>query len=162
MSERQRVRSGGCQCGAVRYAFYAEPLGTSVCFCRMCQKALGSYEAPFTSVGLADFAWTRGTPGSFHSSADVERHFCRDCGTPLSCRNHHSERISLTVGSLDEPHRVRPDRQFVPEGRPALFAQIAGLPEVATASWMTAEVAAGVASRQHPDHDTEAWPPHRA
>lgn len=158
MSERQRVMTGGCQCGAVRYAFYAEPIRTSVCFCRMCQKALGSYEAPFTSVGLGDFAWTRGTPGSFHSSADVERHFCRDCGTPLSYRNHTAQHISLTVGSLDEPHRVRPQRQFVPEARPAFFGEIPTLPEVATASWMTPEVAKGVASRQHPDHDTDAWP----
>jgi hypothetical protein len=36
---KQPVLSGGCQCGAVRYALYAEPEGASVCHCRMCQKA---------------------------------------------------------------------------------------------------------------------------
>ena len=37
---RQPVATGGCQCGAVRYALYAMPEG-SVCHCRMCQKAVG-------------------------------------------------------------------------------------------------------------------------
>ena len=33
--------TGGCQCGAVRYALLALPLEVSVCHCRMCQKASG-------------------------------------------------------------------------------------------------------------------------
>ena len=46
--ERQMVHSGGCQCGAVRYALYAEPYGTQICHCRMCQKAFGAFYAPLT------------------------------------------------------------------------------------------------------------------
>ena len=66
MSEtRTPVHTGGCQCGAVRYALYAEPTNPHVCHCRMCQKAFGSYFAPLAGVPLGDFAWTRGSPGVF-------------------------------------------------------------------------------------------------
>ena len=69
--------TGGCQCGAVRYALKSEPTGASICHCRMCQKAFGNYFAPLTGVPLADLEWTRGQPGIFKSSEAVERGFCR-------------------------------------------------------------------------------------
>ncbi len=41
--------TGGCQCGAVRFA--CESLGrASLCHCRMCQKAFGSYFAPLATA----------------------------------------------------------------------------------------------------------------
>ena len=39
MSEQRKpVLTGGCQCGAVRYALYAAPDRAGICHCRMCQK----------------------------------------------------------------------------------------------------------------------------
>ncbi len=58
--ECQVLHSGGCQCGAVRYALTAEPYGTHICHCRMCQKAFGAFYAPLTLIRYKDFAWTRG------------------------------------------------------------------------------------------------------
>src|SRR5690606_35636756 len=95
---RAPVMTGGCQCGAVRYALYAEPSGPHICHCRMCQKAFGSYFAPLAGVALADFAWTRGRPRVFNSSSVVERGFCGDCGTPLSFRYTDGERIAISLG----------------------------------------------------------------
>ena len=60
LDERLPVLTGGCQCGAVRYALYAMPERASICHCRMCQKQFGSYFGPFTSVAPGEFAWTRG------------------------------------------------------------------------------------------------------
>ena len=99
--QRNPVLTGGCQCGAVRYALYAEPEHASVCHCRMCQKAMGNAFAPFAAVRLDDFRWTRGKPSIFRSSPIVERGFCRDCGTPLSFRYTDGDRIDVSIGSLD-------------------------------------------------------------
>lgn len=83
---RAPLHTGGCQCGAVRYALHSEPTDPHVCHCRMCQKAFGNAFAPLAGVALSDFAWVRGEPGIYRSSEVVERGFCRDCGTPLSFR----------------------------------------------------------------------------
>ena len=47
-----------------RYALYAEPTNPHVCHCRMCQKAFGSYFAPFAGVPPGDFAWEGARPAS--------------------------------------------------------------------------------------------------
>jgi hypothetical protein len=145
--------TGGCQCGAVRYALYSEPTGPSICHCRMCQKAFGSYFAPLTGVPMKDLAWTRGRPGTFRSSEAVERGFCRDCGTPLFFRYVDRDRISVSIGSLDEPGRIRPEVQYGIESRLPAFATLAALPGETTEESTAPEMLAKMASRQHPDHD---------
>ncbi|MGO4572282.1 GFA family protein [Microvirga sp. 2TAF3] len=143
--------TGGCQCGAVRYALASEPTGASICHCRMCQKAFGNYFAPLTGVPLKDLVWTKSEPGIFKSSEAVERGFCRDCGTPLSFRYVESNRISVSIGSLDDPGRVQPETQYGMESRLAAFETLHTLPE--TEDSATPEELAKMASRQHPDHD---------
>ncbi len=160
MSEqRTALHTGGCQCGAVRYAFYREPFNTHICHCRMCQKAFGSFFAPLTVIKLEDFAWTRGAPSLFMSSPLVERGFCARCGTPLSFRQVETDRIDLSIGSLDAPEKLRPARQIGTESRMPWFAMLAGLPESSTEAYLSPERLAKIESRQHPDHDTESWPP---
>ena len=112
MPNRETVHTGGCQCGAVRYALYAQPTHGSICHCRMCQKASGNYFAAFARVPLDEFAWTRGEPAVFKSSELVERGFCRDCGTPLFFRYVDLPRLSVAVGSLDDPSTFKPDQEL--------------------------------------------------
>ena len=129
MSEtRKAVHSGGCQCGALRYALYAEPSNPHICHCRMCQKAFGSFFAPLAIVPLADFAWTRGAPAIFLSSPVVERGFCAACGTPLTFRFLEEDQIDISIGSLDDPAAVRPREQVGVEARLAWFAELHALP----------------------------------
>ena len=47
-------------------------------------------------------SWTRGAPKIFASSDFAERGFCADCGTPLTYRATSSDRIAVTLGSLDD------------------------------------------------------------
>lgn len=145
--------TGGCQCGAVRYRLLAKPTKASVCHCRMCQKASGNYFQAFTGVKRRQFQWTRGSPGTFRSSELVERDFCRDCGTPLTYRPADTDRISVTIGSLDDPGQVRLEWQFGVESRIVDLAALAGLPTLTTEQWSTPERLAKLATRQHPDHD---------
>jgi hypothetical protein len=120
----------------------------------MCQKAFGSFFAPLCVVKLADFAWTRGEPGVFMSSALVERGFCRDCGTPLSARDRDGDEMDVSIGSLDEPVRVRPTKQLGIESRIAWFADLHLLPATATEDDIAPERLAELKSLQHPDHET--------
>ena len=126
--DRQAVLTGGCQCGRVRYALYSEPVSADICHCRMCQRALGNLFGGFTGVRLDDFAWTRGAPRTYQSSSIVERGFCGDCGTPLSFRYLERDKISVTIGSLDQPARVRPTEQVGIESRVPWLQDALGLP----------------------------------
>jgi hypothetical protein len=119
----------------------------------MCQKALGNLFAPFTGVRRRDLAWTRGAPGTFRSSNLVERGFCRDCGTPLTFAYVDSDRISVTIGSLDHPEAVAIEEQVGTESRLPAFATLHLLRESTTDGSNPAGFAAKVVSHQHPDHD---------
>ena len=130
---RAPVLTGGCQCGAVRYALYAEPKTADICHCRMCQRAMGNlFMAAAGGVALEDFAWTWGEPALFRSSSVAERSFCARCGTPLSFRYLERPTIAITIGSLDEPVRARPTRQYGVESRVPWFHELADLPGTRT------------------------------
>lgn len=153
-----RQFTGGCQCGAVRYAVEG-PFGhASICHCRMCQKAFGGYFAPLASVPLERIAWTRGRPAAFRSSNVVTRGFCRDCGTPLTYAIDGLPRISIALGSLDDPAAVQPTVQYGNEMRIGWIAEILETPAYTTDD-DPEPFPVPIRSFQHPDHDTEHWPP---
>ena len=158
--QRKPVLTGGCQCGAVRYALYSEPDRAGVCHCRMCQKAVGGPFKAWANVRMENFAWTRGQPTVFRSSSAAERGFCSHCGTPLYFNYvKRPEAISVTVGSLDNPGAVRLSRADGMEGRLANFSPelLADLPTQPTGAGGAPEDLSHITSYQHPDHDT---PPH--
>jgi hypothetical protein len=152
------THSGGCQCGAVRFKVEG-PLGdASVCHCRMCQKAFGGLYAPLVSVRDAKLTWTRGTPKYFQSSNFVKRGFCENCGTPLTYEA--PDGVALAIGAFDAPQDIAPKIQWGVEAKLAYADHIAELPNRDTlANADEAPFLADVVSYQHPDHDTDVWPP---
>jgi hypothetical protein len=152
--------TGGCQCGAVRYAISGPLDRPSICHCRMCQKAFGSFFAPLVGVPMEKFELTRGGLAIFKSSDVVERGFCRDCGTPLSFRYVDGDKMDVSIGSLDEPSRAKPIVQFGTESRLSWLDDLASLPGSTTEDddpeGRVPRIRA--TNRQHPDHDTAAWP----
>jgi hypothetical protein len=164
MSEQRKpVLTGGCQCGAVRYALYAMPERAGICHCRMCQKAVGGPFSAWANVASQDFAWTRGAPGSFRSSSAAERDFCASCGTPLGFRYiRRPGAVSVSIGSLDTPEAVTLKEVEGIESRWASFdpAALAALPAHRTGEAGASADLAQIATYQHPDHDTPAdWRP---
>jgi hypothetical protein len=145
--------TGGCQCGRVRYAITGPLENPHICHCRMCQKAFGNFFAALVGARKAEFAWTRGEPGFFRSSSVVSRGFCRDCGTPLSFAYDTSERIAVSIGSLDDPRLAVPARQFGIEARLPAFALLHSLPGTRTEDDVPPEDLLKLASLQHPDRD---------
>ena len=115
---RTPVATGGCQCGAVRYALHIAPQHTHVCHCRMCQRATGGLFAALAGAPRADFAWTRGMPAFYASSNLARRGYCADCGTPLSFAYElETARYYVTIGSLDDPGAAPIVRQYGIESR---------------------------------------------
>ena len=126
--------TGGCQCGAVRYAFYAPLEGMHVCHCRMCQRATGGVFAALAGGKPENFAWTRGTPKFFASSNLARRAYCADCGTPLSFKYELlTARMYVTIGSLDDPEAARIEKQFGIESRLSWVKFCESVPQERTA-----------------------------
>lgn len=159
------VWTGGCQCGAVRYALAQAPENACICHCRMCQKQFGSFFGAFADVPADRFHITRGEPGWFQSSDEAARGFCRDCGTPLFYRFASGHRIGVSIGSLDRHSEVKPQAQYGVESREPWFADLPFLPRTATGE---GDNGVGdtperferirLSCRQHPDHETVEWP----
>jgi len=144
--------TGGCQCGAVRFAVEG-PLGrASICHCRMCQKAFGSPFGALVSVPVAGLSWT-GERGRFQSSNKVARGFCPACGTPLTFE-WGGTYIDLAIAAFDRAGDIEPAIQLDRESRLPWIDHVAEIPGRPP---QEAEAAAArlakIVSYQHPDHD---------
>ena len=146
--------AGGCQCGAVRYRMIVEPTGVNICHCRMCQKASGGPFMAFGGVRVSDFVVTSGAIATFASSNIAERGFCAKCGTPLTYRGVGSDRVSVTLGSLDDPGAAEPRTQLCVESKVRWLDHSLNLPELRIEQWLAKKKIAAVNSHQHPDHQT--------
>lgn len=71
--------------------------------------------------------------------------------TPLSFQYLEADRISISLGSLDDPRAIAP-RQDGIEGRLPFLAELSGLPGSRTEDEAPAEARERLKSRQHPDH----------
>ncbi|WP_157015173.1 GFA family protein [Mesorhizobium xinjiangense] len=156
--DNKPIYTGGCQCGAVRFRIEGALGEPSVCHCRMCQKAFGNFYAPLVSVRKAKLAWTRGEPKRFQSSNHVRRGFCGECGTPLTYEA--PDGIALAIAAFDDPTGIAPAVQFGLEGKLPFVDGVHELPGMRTMDDVNAAAfLADLVSHQHPDHDTDQWPP---
>ncbi|MBO6539054.1 MAG: GFA family protein [Rhizobiaceae bacterium] len=159
--DNKPVYTGGCQCGAVRFRVEGRLRNASVCHCRMCQKAFGSFYAPLATAPKDGLTWTRGEPKRYRSSNHVLRGFCAECGTPLTFEA--PDGVALAIGAFDHPEEVMPTKQWGVEGKLPYADDIPSLPhretmdDVGDASYLRTLV-----NFQHPDHDTESWPEDRS
>lgn len=99
---------GGCLCGQVRYQVVVDKPEGYYCHCRMCRLAFGNTRVAFFNVRQDRVQWQGQAASRYASSKIAVRGFCGHCGTPLSFAFNGSERMDLSVGSLDEPERIRP------------------------------------------------------
>jgi len=106
-TERQS-RTGGCQCGGVRYEIADAPLELYVCHCRECRKQSASAFGISAIVRQADFHLTRGRVRTWSRPTDSGRTldcaYCPDCGSRLWHQTvGEVETLSVKGGSLDAP-----------------------------------------------------------
>jgi len=105
--------TGGCLCGAVRYAYDAAPIATVACHCSDCQKLTGATNLLTIYADRSAFRHEQGELAIYRKRADSGREAdyarCANCGTrvwhqPLAL----PDRIFIAAGSLDDPSWVVP------------------------------------------------------
>ena len=86
------------------------------------------------------------------------RGFCGECGTPLTYEA--PDGVALAIAAFDEPAEIVPTIQWGTEAKLPYVDEIPSLPGEETMADITdAPFLADLVSYQHPDHDTEEWPP---
>ena len=107
-------KTGGCQCGRVRYTAQIDPDYVYLCHCRMCQRATGGVSIAFAGLPKRNVEW-HSPPDLYASSPFAKRPFCRECGTPLGFMFDDGENMDITIGSLDDPYGLEPHWHFAAE-----------------------------------------------
>jgi hypothetical protein len=150
----ETLRTGGCQCGAVRFRIRGKLGRPSICHCRMCQKQFGGFFSALVTAPDEGMEWTRGEPTYFQSSVNIERGFCKDCGTPMAYR--HPGGLELAIGTFDARSDLAPQIQVNYASRNPWVETIFDQPVLRDPDFYARQEA--IISFQHPDHDTENWP----
>jgi hypothetical protein len=113
--------TGGCLCGTIRYRISGEPVRPHFCTCRMCQRWSGApivawVDFPRESVS---FDGPGGEPAWFRSSPASRRGSCPQCGGAICSVDDGSDKICMTVATLDDPDAIVPESRSYPDSAPS-------------------------------------------
>ena len=104
--------TGGCLCGAVRYAVRGPLRDVVNCHCGQCRRFhghFGAYSAAATGdLAIEDEASLRW----FASSPAARRGFCQLCGSSLFWQRLEAPTICIAAGSLDAPTGLKTIRHI--------------------------------------------------
>ena len=107
------IRTGGCQCGTVRYETSGEPIVVALCHCTMCRRANAAPAVAWAMFNELQVRFSAAKPAQYHSSAPAHRGFCSQCGTQISfTASYIPGLIDLTVGSFDYPEALPPSLHY--------------------------------------------------
>ena len=129
------ARTGGCECGRVRFTATGEPWRVGLCHCLTCRKRHG---APFNAFAVypreaVAFTGPDRQPislsqmGCFATSEKGRRYFCRECGSPTASDEIGGDEVELFLGSFDEPDRFAPTYESFTPRRERWLAGLPGL-----------------------------------
>lgn len=105
--------SGGCACGAVRYAARGEPVFQNHCQCVDCQKRSGTRHGSYLSFAGRTHVEITGEASKWRITADSGNDklhaFCPTCGTPVYLTFvAMPDVIAIHAASLDDPAAFAP------------------------------------------------------
>jgi hypothetical protein len=103
------MMTGRCLCGATQYVYRGEPSAVLHCHCESCRRATSSPVTTFLTVARADLTFNGDELGVYSSTPEVERYFCRSCGSPMGYANAGTpDEFDLYAATLDDPASVEP------------------------------------------------------
>ena len=95
------MTSGKCLCGKLTWEFSGEPEAAYHCHCSMCRKAHGAAFGTYYYVKAEHFRWTGSldTLTQYSSSPDLDRPFCRECGSMVPGSDKDNVYVFVPAGS---------------------------------------------------------------
>lgn len=147
-------RTGGCQCGAVRFRIRGKLGRASICHCRMCQKQFGAFFGALVTAPKDGVEWLREEPSYFQSSINIDRGFCKRCGTPLTYRK--PDALEIAIGAFDDRSDLEPQVQVNFAARLPWVTAIFDKPAHSDPDYYARQEE--IVSFQHPDHEVDNWP----
>ncbi len=107
-----KIRHGGCHCGAVRYSAKGTPVVVAHCHCDDCQRLSGAGHSTGAMFAASDVQLT-GQYSEYSLEADngnrVTKGFCPGCGSQIFGRNSGSpDYITISLGTFDDASAFTP------------------------------------------------------
>ena len=108
-----RLITGGCNCGSVRYEISAPPLVVAACHCSQCRRQSGAaysvnliVRSKAMTVEGKTTAWT---DTDTESGSPLAREYCGSCGSPIrSVPSSAPGIVAVKAGTLDYPAPFAP------------------------------------------------------
>ncbi len=125
------MRSGGCQCGAVRYEAQGDPAHHALCHCADCRASAGAPAVAWMAFPEAQVKVTQGALTTYAGKNGAQRHFCPTCGTGLLYTNAEMLPgiIDIQSATLDNAGDFSPGAQIQCAERLPWMEQLDQLPQ---------------------------------
>jgi hypothetical protein len=126
------VLTGGCNCGAVRFALSAPLRSAGYCHCTRCQRRTGTSSSAGGVAEHGSFSITQGADAVRRWAPDggFVKAFCGECGSAVFAHSPTDpDEVRVRLGAIDGDPGVRPSmRQFVAYAAPWETIPDDGLP----------------------------------
>jgi hypothetical protein len=125
------MTEGRCLCGALRYEIDGPFVDMLHCHCSMCRKHHGTPFATWAAAPSSGFRWLSDTAtlGSFASSGNGHRDFCRVCGSVAPMVLDDMGMVIVAAGNLDGDPGIRPTRHMFVGSKAPWYAITDDLPQ---------------------------------
>ncbi|QEW18061.1 hypothetical protein LA6_000218 [Marinibacterium anthonyi] len=104
--------TGSCLCGATSFEIDGDLAPGTICHCGQCRKQTSHVYAS-THIAKAALRMTRDDQLRWYAVSPMARRgFCGACGSVLFWNPNDEDRISVSMGALNDPHEGRLTRHI--------------------------------------------------
>ena len=129
MSTEQTTKTGGCECGAVRYELSGPLRKVVYCHCAQCRRTSGHFVAA-TSVDIAGVKMTEDAGLTWYESSDIaKRGFCKECGSSIFWAPAHGKYMAVMAGTIDAPTGLTSREHIYTDDASDYYELTDGLPQ---------------------------------
>lgn len=107
----EKIYSGGCLCGKVRYEITGEIKDIVYCHCSRCRKAQGSAFAANGNVNSESFKFISGESelSGYEATPGQTKYFCKHCGSPIISKSKANiDKVRVRLGTIESEISERP------------------------------------------------------